>query len=346
MANQNRNLPRINDLFPRLFTGEQGENPFSHWLKWEDYSDSHQLPNQQKIDQFKNTLNGEAREWISGKVFGNVNELKDQFTQFFSGQSSREASKETFRSLKYSATETLARFAQRVQRSAERLQIDNEGVIEQFLRGLAYEMRRSVVLSNAVTLVEMVRAGERYEQMEREKQNVSFHSTPQVYAARYDGDLDKKFEKVLDCLQSMAISQERFFSMQQQVREYKEFRSRGRSDSRDRFAKHGSRARSESGDRYSKFPRNRDRSTSRNRGDRFRSSNDRSSSREGRSSMRNQYRDSRNKSPYPNSPKRGNIERDECGFCRKFGHGQDNCYKLQNLIASGKLQEYCKQQGF
>ena len=355
MANQQRQAPnpRLSDIIGKKFSGEANSNPYAHWMEWEDFCEAYNLTPQQKVDRFKQTLTADAREWISGKQFQNPDDLKDQFIQYFSGFSSRTASLEAFRGLKWIPGECIDRFAMKVTRLGERLQMGDELIQEQFLNGLPFEMKTAVIMSGAADLAEMKSKAQRFADLQKERQGVSH------FAIQDTGIETLKKEMADLCIITKALveNQKQYLSYEdggqrryqergrfQDKRRYQDsgnFRnrtpSRGRSSSRGRqdYYRDSSRGRNRdsSRNRYNRdSSRHRDsyqqsRDQSRGRSDSFRKSRDQS---RGRSESRGRQVRIRDQTPGHSSG---------CWFCNDTSHGWKQCNKLLKELSAGNLKK-------
>ena len=307
----NRYLPRLHDLFPKLFTGRGDCNPHAHWLKWLDYCTAHGLNNQQRIDQFLFTLDMDAREWIADHQFQNPVELRDSFVGYFSGFGSREARLEAFRACKWDPVEKVDKYASKLRRLAAQLNIDNDLLKDQFMQGLPFEMRQFIVMSGVNDLNGLVRLAQRFADIQKEK----LPSVPQVSFSVQEA-MHCKLEGLMDCVKQMAITQQQYMAFQQARAEerpsrFDSYQSRSRQDSRSR---------------------SRDRRDKRDRRDR--------TERRDRSASRDNSR-TRNKSPYPGKSRSKSPARDlACHFCGSYGHTWKRCFKLEEQIRSGKLKDF------
>ena len=324
--NQNRNLPlpRLGDIFLKKFSGEAHCNPYAHWLEWEDYCELYQLTPQQQIDRFKHTLTSDAREWISGKAFQTPNELKDSFIQYFSGFRSREASLEAFRNCKWIPGECIEKYASKIDRLGQRLNMGNDLIREQFLNGFPVDMKIAVIMSGAATLAEMKSKAQRYADLQKEK-----HVQVASHFSFTESKLDSLVREVADLkltTKSLADNSSKYCSYQHNSRDqsrdryqnkYRDGRSRDRyrSDSRGRRPD-----RSLSRGRYTN--RSRDRNNDYYRGRR----SDRSASR---------GRQVRVRDPTPAST---NREAYDCWYCGQDSHGWKQCVKLAKELAAGNVK--------
>ena len=69
---------RLGDFFPQKFTWENNASPLAHWLQYQDYCGANELVQAEWVTRFRITLSGQARLWIEGKQFADVNDLKSE----------------------------------------------------------------------------------------------------------------------------------------------------------------------------------------------------------------------------------------------------------------------------
>lgn len=325
---------RASDFLPPKFLGNQGQNPMAHWLSFSDYCTMHQLPDAQKIERFKITLGGEARTWIDGKQFANVNALRQRFLEQFSGMHTRDGTVKMFRKEKYRMGEAVESYCTRLRMIANQLNYNQDMVKDQFLDGLPDNVATAASMANADNLDAMVTAAQRYIDRTGSAKQVSFSLAAQ--------------EEMVSSFQNMYVSesdsrdrgrsreQERGRSASRERSGSRNFRQdRFRDNSRDNFRQDRynsqrnrsySRDRGDSRDRYDRY--NRERGDSRDRYDRYGSQRGRSRYR----TDRNQYRTRNN----PNQDK-------TCDVCKIKGHLWRQCRKLRQMIRDGSVQV---QEGF
>lgn len=171
-GNQNGGIPRprLGDIFKYKFAGNPNENPNAHWLEWEDYCELYNLDQREQVLRFKYTLTGNAREWISVKVFRNPGELKESFISYFSGYTSRESAIEAFRGAKWQQGECVERFANKLTKLGRRLNLNDELIREQFLDGFPLDMKTAIIMSGAADLNAMKVKAQRYADLNKERQ--------------------------------------------------------------------------------------------------------------------------------------------------------------------------------
>ena len=351
-----RQVPRLRDMFPRLFSGQDQDSPYSHWLKWEDYCNAYNLTPAQAVDDFKFSLCGDARDWIAGRNFQNPNELKKAFQLYFSGHISEDGSLEAFKSEKWNPPEPVEKFMTRLRRLAAAQNIGDRFVVDQFLTGIPPEMKTAIAMNGGRTIPEVVERAQRYVDLSRDlRKSRSVVVTDTFNMVQQRGHDD--FRELAFSMREMAVSQNRIMSLLQDSYERNE--RRGRSPSWGRRQSY----RNHSGDRFrdSRSTERRDRDTYRSsyrESDRYRGDK----SQERRESFRGRNKDSR-ESFRRNSHSRERSDRDQsrgrsqergkhfsqtseqkprvatpvgrrsdiqCQACKKPGHGWRECYTLAN----------------
>ena len=97
-------------------------------MKYIDYLNKQNIENNdERISTFKLTLEDEAREWVEGKVFQNLDDLKTRFLTRFSGLQSRDACIAALRLAELSPGETVEDFVRRL-----RVIIESLGTVTRF----------------------------------------------------------------------------------------------------------------------------------------------------------------------------------------------------------------------
>lgn len=188
---------RRSDFFPSKFSGSQNQNPYAHWLAFDDYADLHQLNNNQRLDEFKRTLEGQARLWIENKQFANIALLRASFIEHFSGVHSREACVKLLRNTTYKVGESMEEYLGRIRPIAERLGYNNDLILDQFKEGLPHDIKMAVSMSRVVNLQDTVDAAQRYVDLQGGKsKEVSF-----TFAS---SDSEQELSKLQDVVSSLS----------------------------------------------------------------------------------------------------------------------------------------------
>ena len=343
-------LPRMGDILQRKFSGEQSCNPYAHWLEWEDYCELYNLTPQQSVDRFKHTLTGDAREWICDKQFNNVAELKDEFIQYFSGLSSRAASLEAFRSLKWTQGECIEKYAKRVIKLGDRLGLGDELVKQQFLDGFPIDMKTAIFMTDPQDLEDMKKMAQRFADLQRERQvQVASHFAIQSNQSTQIDMLTREMSELKAITQSL-VHQDHFRAYRPPHREgYRSGANNRGERSRERESRSSDRSyhrsrESRSSDRSyhrSRESRSSDRSYNRSR-DRQRH-HSRSHSR-GRRESREEYKSGRRQDRSQSGPRQVRMRDQtphnislECWYCHKKGHGWKQCDQLGKDLAADKI---------
>ena len=163
---------RLSDFFPQKFTGENNASPLAHWLQYQDYCGANELVQAEWVTRFRITLSGQARLWIEGKQFADVNDLKRRFIEHHSGVHSREASVTAFRAISYRQGESMETYLGRLKPFSERLGYQEELLRDQFLSGLPHDVKVAVSMSAANTTAGMVEAAQRFVDLQNSQPRV------------------------------------------------------------------------------------------------------------------------------------------------------------------------------
>ncbi len=311
------NQIRASEFFSSKFAGNTGDCPNAHWCNFKDYCFHQNLQLNNLVNRFKTSLSGQARLWIEGKVFANLNDMKQQFLSNFSGMLTQEGTTKMFRKITYIKGETIEKYLTKIKLIANQLNYNDDLVKDQFITGLPENIAIAASMSGAQNLNQLVPAAQRYQDMTEQKEvrfsltamnNLSIHESVEDQArsdSRSDGYNRSKYDS------------------QAKHRQYSRDRYDNRNPNRDRYDN-----RDLSRDRYDNRNHGRDRYYHRDR--------TRSSSR-GRQS----YRSSRGRSPTPNrqTNNRQRTTDRNCDYCGIKGHLWRQCRKLQGDIRDGKVKQ-------
>ena len=163
---------------PSKFNGDKNQNPRSHFLSYNDYLQIHNIRDVDiQIARFKHTLSGPARVWFENKDFDDLDDLKNRFTQYFSGVHSREANARQFRTLVYKTGENLEEYLTRIRTSANQLGYDDNLIRDQFVAGLPHTVQTRLSMSGRNNLQELVDMAQRYMDLTINVRKVIFDPT-------------------------------------------------------------------------------------------------------------------------------------------------------------------------
>ena len=111
MANENPH-PRYNLVKPPSFFGKPDEDCKAHWLKFQDYYEEVNVPEDQRIAKFRITLYGVARTWyeLNKATFIDLATLENAFLAEYLTQPSRAELLKIFNKLQMGPGETLVAF--------------------------------------------------------------------------------------------------------------------------------------------------------------------------------------------------------------------------------------------
>lgn len=147
---------RATDFLPDpKFSGESicHEKAISHWFLFTDYLQMHglQAPAPEQMPdvtiRFRLSLSGEARLWVQGKVFANLDGIKDAFLHRFSPRHSEFANVKFFDELCYRSNESAEQYLGRVRIAAQRINYDDVQIRNKFLHSLPAECQRAIVMA-------------------------------------------------------------------------------------------------------------------------------------------------------------------------------------------------------
>ncbi len=291
---------RPDAFLPQRYNGSDPALAAPHWYSFIDYCEMHQLNDQQKLARFKVTLQGRARNWLQGKVFPNVDAMRNAFIEHYSGIYSREGGKTLWKGLTLQDGESIEAFVARIKPLAERLNKDDDDVQEKIYDVLPDELSEQVEMAGG-TLANTIQLAQRRLDIKAKKKA----TVKEVTFRAAEADVRQQMEY-------LALTNDRYSD-------------RGRSPRRSgRSPERWGRRRSQ--DRWRNFSK--DRSYSKDRSSTSEYSKERSYTpdrRRGRSSGRSRTPDRRRgRSATP-----GGV----CDYCGKGGHAYRDCYTLENDMA-------------
>lgn len=152
-----QNPLRATDFLPTRFQGDviDADLARAHFLAFRDYLEAHDLhqPDDQEQVQnlvriFTRTLKGQARLWIEGKQFEDLDTLRDQFLARFSPSTSYIARTQAFRDLVYVPGETAEVFLAKISKAALPLGYGDPQIRDKFLSSLPAPCKSAVLMSS------------------------------------------------------------------------------------------------------------------------------------------------------------------------------------------------------
>lgn len=302
------------------FSGKETEDCKVHWLKFLDYLEDINCTEDKKIDKFKVSLNGDAREWyeLNKASFDSLVNLEQLFKAAYQTEPSRSELLKQFHHLKLAPSETLVAYKNRLNKIALKAKItDQEMVTSQFIEGLPDSLKVHVSARRDATLEEVLKTAQAV------MAATTVATPPQAM-------IMAETEKLTTQLDHLHVSRDTYRPSTRQYRPRTPSRSRNGPNDRP----------------YNDRSRRPSRSTSR---DRHYSRSDRSSS-NGRSSGSWSRDDSRNRRQgrrYPTpgrnnsqSPRRGgkvSFEGMECWYCGGQ-HEFATCHLLKKALKNGKVR--------
>lgn len=146
----------VTDFLPRRFDGSVVDSNTStaHFLCFYDYLEAHLLHDPENIDEveavvarFKRTLCGEARLWIEGKRFDNLQQLKDKFITRFSERKSHFAHYSAFNDISFNDDKSVECHLQHIRQAADAINYGEEQVRDKFLSTIPARCRAAVIMA-------------------------------------------------------------------------------------------------------------------------------------------------------------------------------------------------------
>ena len=160
--NPNPNALKASDFLPSRFFGNPGDSPQPHILTYEDYIQQHDIQGDQpRINRFKLTLGGKARQWLDSENFNTFQELKDAFIAYFSGSHTRMAAVQNFMNCNYIPGETLKSYAMRLRELGTRCQYGDNTIYYRFINGLPLPLKKVLASEEGENLDAIIRKGQR-----------------------------------------------------------------------------------------------------------------------------------------------------------------------------------------
>ncbi len=142
------------DYLPHNYDGST--NALANWLQFDDFLTIQGIDKNspEAIARFKFTLGNNARIWARNREFHDLESLKKQFLEHFSGVHSREACVEVFSTISYKPGESVDAYLTKIRQMSERLGYSAQLAKDRFIQGLPKEIRRALACSNASTIEE------------------------------------------------------------------------------------------------------------------------------------------------------------------------------------------------
>ena len=147
---------RQTDYLPSRFDGNSRDHDLAvaHFLTFRDYLEAHGLQNPANaaavnniISIFKRSLQGQARIWIEGKAFADVEALRTAFIGRFSPSNSQVAKVKEFENITFTQGDSAEIHLQKVRKAADRAGYGDIQIRDKFLSSLPEKCRAAVVMS-------------------------------------------------------------------------------------------------------------------------------------------------------------------------------------------------------
>jgi hypothetical protein len=166
-------MATIQSITPSLYHGKKGEDATAHYYSFMDWlaelartnPDGVALTDATKINMFKLTLRGEARNWIEDLAFASLANLKAAFKDRFGDEPTREQDIASIAINKLQAGEQVSQYSDRLTQSAARLAFPEELTRDWFQSGLPLQMQLYVKGSAPETLKDAVLKAKEYERL-------------------------------------------------------------------------------------------------------------------------------------------------------------------------------------
>lgn len=339
---------RPTDFLPKPFSGEVIEYDIchAHFLSFFDYLLAHDLDDPgndvaalANINTlFRTTLVGKARLWAEGKVFNNIQNLRDEFLQRFSPSHSNFGNVKYFNSLRHTPGDSAEQTLNKIRLAAQRINYGNQQIRDKFLQSLPDKCQAAVIMSappdaNAQVLAQraqqyfdfspedVVSSSSAAKQVTFDQVHLSQILEPTLAQTNVLSELSQQVAQLQSDLNSLKLNS---VSNDQSVN-YHHSQSQDRRSSSpyppspgEHVSRQSHRHRSSSGDR----DHYKNRSNSRSRG-----------------YSRSPYRGHQSNSRYRSnqSPRRSYFK---CHFCGKPGHKWRDCYTYNNMVRQGINPSY------
>ena len=305
-------------ISPPIFKGDKGERPEAHLLRAKDWFDSSGIVrNQDKVYNFKHTLDSKAREWYAdlmnkATIPPRWPELETAFSRYFSTQGrSIKHLHDSWRKMSFNPeTDDIEEFIRDAQECAKQLEYDDHVIINMIKSVMPREIYGTLYYMD--DLAEVINFCKDYFSKNPKEQNTETNNVPDKGATALS-----PFSKItpsgqpIDFQQSLTQLTENLYKLDFNQKPYKptlypQGRGRGRGRGNGRFQGRGGGQRSYQP--YNPQRRGRGRGGFRGRprgGQKF----DRSPTK------RNPRENSRTK----------DVDRDRCRYCREIGHWVKDC---------------------
>jgi hypothetical protein len=148
---------------PPFFYGKETEDCNVHWLKFIDYVEEVQLPEDRIVSKFRITLHGDARQWyeVHKADFTDANVLEQRFKEAYRTEISRSELLKQFHRIKLGPSETLVSFKNRLKHLALKAEIrDEEMIRSQFIEGLPDNLKIHVTGRRDTSLEDVLKTAQ------------------------------------------------------------------------------------------------------------------------------------------------------------------------------------------
>lgn len=308
-----------NNTKPPYYDGDKSKDANVHWLKFQDYIEEANIPEDLRVSKFRLTLQGEPRQWYEDNKdsFADLNTLERLFKAEFTDSATHAEYWRQLQTIKMQPNESVVEYKKRVFRTAVKANMkdDKEIVVSCFISGLP-ENIRSHVRSKCDTSLDDALKTARTVLIDTPASQAT--AAPTVFSVQQDkhsamNDLTKQvshFRLTDSQPRNRSSSRNRFHS------KYDRSSSRSRYGQRFLPNRHVSRSNSRSHSRGRNQRRGRDATPLRQR-------RDTSGSKDRGVTFR-----SKSRSPSPGT----------CYYCNKPGHTSDFCRVLKKHLRQGKIK--------
>ena len=305
-------------ISPPIFKGDKGERPEAHLLRAKDWFDSSGIVrNQDKVYNFKHTLDSKAREWYADMInkattFPRWSDLETAFSRYFSTQGrSIKHLHDSWRKMSFNPdTDDIEEFIRDAQECAKQLEYNDHVIINMIKSVMPREIYGTLYYMD--DLAEVINFCKDYFSKNPRDQKNEVPTAPDKGASALT-----PFSKMtsstqpLDFQQSLTQLTENLYKLDFNQKPYKptlypQGRGRGRGRGNGRFQSRGGGQRS-----YQPYnPQRRSR---------------------GRGGFRGKSRGGQkfDRSPTKRNPRENSrtkdVDRDRCRYCREIGHWVKDC---------------------
>lgn len=203
---------RADAFFPQIYNGLDPEKAERHLKKYWDYVHEHNLikdnDHSTAIRRFTLSVDGPARDWLSGKVFNKLEDLEKAFVSHFSGLHSKEAERLRWKEIRMKNNEAVETFVStKLRNLAKRMQKSEDDIQEKLMDCLEQHLP-TATLQNISLLSEgdLTKTIQMAQKMLDQKQSTKNEVTFTIAESSTQQNIDKLVKSV----EQLCLAQEKW----------------------------------------------------------------------------------------------------------------------------------------